>query len=79
MATDIELSISGLSYADLPDLPPHLINVTGEYSGFRMLPHNTLFKSDIEIELPYDEAKIPEGFSVNDIETYYYDEQVQEW
>lgn len=79
LATDIELSISGLSYADLPDLPPHLINVTGEYSGFRMLPHNTLFKSDIEIELPYDEAKIPEGFSVNDIETYYYDEQVQEW
>ncbi|MDR2009024.1 MAG: hypothetical protein LBQ22_00895, partial [Bacteroidales bacterium] len=76
---DIDLSITGLNYSDLPELPAEFINVTGEYSGFRMLPHNTLFLRDIEIELPYDEHKIPEGFSNEDIQTYYYDENTKQW
>ena len=79
LENDTDISITGLSINDLPELSPDFINVTGEYAGFRMLPHNTKFSSDIEIILPYDEMKIPEGFSVEDIRTYYYDETRKQW
>ncbi|HOF45390.1 MAG TPA: SpvB/TcaC N-terminal domain-containing protein, partial [Bacteroidales bacterium] len=76
---DIELTISGLMSEELPPLEMGMVNVTGDYAAYRMLPHGLLFNGDIRIILPYDTTLLPVGFSVEDIHTYYYNEQHRQW
>ncbi|MBQ1176918.1 MAG: hypothetical protein IIX52_05065, partial [Paludibacteraceae bacterium] len=75
-----ELSITAISYTQMPPLPTGMVNVTSGADGFRFLPHGEHFvKNAATIILPYDSLKIPQGYTVNDIHTYYYDEKYQRW
>ena len=79
MEKDARLSINGIDDEDLPPLNMGMVNVTGEHSGFRMLPHGTRFSKDIAIVLPYDSLLIPAGYTAADIRTYYYNETESTW
>ena len=75
-----ELSITAISNTQMPPLPTGMVNVTSGADGFRFLPHGEHFvKNAATIILPYDSLKIPQGYTVNDIHTYYYDEKYQRW
>ena len=74
MGKEAELRINGID-DDLPPLNMGMVNVTGEHSGFRMLPHGTRFNKDIAIVLPYDSLLIPLGYTPADIRTYYYNRE----
>lgn len=37
------------------------------------------FQKEVNIRLPYDPAKIPDGYTEADIRTYYFDEQAHHW
>ncbi len=73
------LSISTLREIDLMPTNAGLVNVTGNYAGYRMLPHGTRFGSPVRIGLPYDSIKIPQGYSEKDIRTYFFDEDKGSW
>jgi len=75
-----ELSITGLLAEDLPPLPAEITNVTRDYyAGYRFLPHGMLFDSAATISMAYDNCLIPEGFSAEDVYTFYYDESDNKW
>jgi len=74
------LSITGLLDEDLPPIPDEITNVTKNYyTGYRFLPHGMLFDSAATIAMAYDNSLIPEGFTVEDVYTYYYDESDHKW
>jgi len=72
-----EISITAIG--DLPGLAVDLVNVTAYHRGFRFLPHGTQFAKEVKIELPYDEGMIPSGYTIDDIQTYFFDESAREW
>ena len=72
------LSVSGID-RDLPPLGAGMVNVTSGHSGYRFLPHGEHFRKAAGIQMGYDEAKLPKGFSHKDIYTYYYDEDMKVW
>jgi len=72
------LSVSGID-RDLPPLGAGMVNVTSGHSGYRFLPHGEHFRKAAGIQMGYDEAKLPKGFSHKDIYTYYYDESMKVW
>ncbi|WP_258105033.1 SpvB/TcaC N-terminal domain-containing protein [Marinoscillum sp. MHG1-6] len=73
------LKIAPLRAVDLAPLDPGMINVTGEVSGYRFLPHGTQFLDYVGVEMAYDPVKIPEGYTEKDIRTYYFDENTHHW
>ena len=79
MKYETELSINGLDTAQVAPLHTDMINVTGEFEAFRMLPKGTIFQNDIEVILPYDTALLPVGYTPYDIRTYYYNENSNRW
>ncbi|MBW3544938.1 MAG: hypothetical protein KY428_04930, partial [Bacteroidetes bacterium] len=73
------LSITSLRAIDLPALDPGMVNVTRYHEGYRFLPHGTQFEKDVKLRLAYDESKIPDGYTAQDIKTYYFDEESHHW
>ncbi|HEY0653359.1 MAG TPA: SpvB/TcaC N-terminal domain-containing protein [Chryseosolibacter sp.] len=73
------ISITTLRDVDVPALDAGMVNVTANHHGFRFLPHGKVFSSDVQITLPYDVTKIPDGYTEQDIRTYYFDEQAHHW
>ncbi|MGG8495190.1 SpvB/TcaC N-terminal domain-containing protein [Tenacibaculum sp. TC6] len=73
------ISITALRSVDIPVLDMGMVNVTSNYSAYRFLPHGTQFSKEATIELGYDKNKIPEGYTANDIKTYFYDEVKKHW
>ena len=76
---NIPLTINRLDTSHIAPLNPGMVNVTGEYGAYRMLPHGTRFNHPIDIILPYDTALLPAGYTPADIMTYYYDENYNRW
>ncbi|MFD0975275.1 SpvB/TcaC N-terminal domain-containing protein [Salinimicrobium gaetbulicola] len=74
-----QISITALREVDIPALEGTMVNVTKTHSGFRFLPHGTKFDKEATIALEYDLDKIPDGYTVDDIKTYYFDEEVKNW
>jgi len=79
MQTPARLSITALRNRDIPALDQDLVNVTGRYDGYRFLPHGSHFIKPVTISLDYDEAKIPSGYTANDIFTFYFDTDSRHW
>jgi RHS repeat-associated protein len=76
----VTFSITGLLYEDLPPLPGEICNVTGSYyKGYRFLPHGMIFDSPAAIAIAYDSLLIPEGYTAEDIYTWYFDESDNNW
>ena len=74
------LSITGLLSEDLPPIPDEIINVTKDcYAGYRFLPHGTIFDSAATISMAYDQSLIPEGYTAEDVYTFYFDESDHKW
>ena len=73
------LTVTAIEPVDLPPLDAGMVNVTGEQTGYRMLPHGMVFSHDISVVLPYDSTLLPMGFTPEDIHTYYYNEQYGKW
>jgi hypothetical protein len=74
-----EFSVTGLTTDDLPPVPAEITNVTQDFNGYRFLPHGMLFDSAAIISIDYNEALIPEGYTREDIYTYYFDETDRKW
>lgn len=79
LASSTTLSITSLRAIDVPALDAGLVNVTSQHRGFRFLPHGTRFAKEAEIRIPFDASKIPDGYTPNDIRTYYFDEKSHHW
>ena len=77
--TDVELSIQSISGEDIPMLPPGMINVTSDQKAYRFLPDGIKFLKMVDIQIPYDTALIPFGYSINDIKSYYFDIEKRTW
>lgn len=75
----VRLSVTGLLAGDLPPIPAEITNVTKNYPGYRFLPHGTLFRSEASIAMAFDKTLIPEGFTSDDVYTFYYDETDLKW
>lgn len=73
------LSITTLRSVDIPALDGGMVNVTKNNAGFRFLPHGTIFNKEVNVAIPFDIEKIPDGYTENDIRTYYFDEQNHHW
>jgi RHS repeat-associated protein len=73
------LSVTALQDMDIPALDQGLHNVTGQYSGYRFLPHGSHFKKPVTISLAYDETKIPRGYTSKDVVTFFFDEKAKHW
>ena len=87
------LSITPLRKGELPHLPAGMVNVTADRSnptvtanskdsiaGYRFLPHGEHFVHSLaSIAVPYDSTLIPQGYTAEDIHTYYYDELKAQW
>jgi RHS repeat-associated protein len=73
------ISITSLRSFDIPALDGGLVNVTRDHAGFRFLPHGSVFAKEANITIPFDSTKIPDGYTPQDIRTYYFDEQSHHW
>ena len=74
LQTKVNLQVVPLSTTDLEPMNPGMTNVTGgTYQGYRFLPHGTIFKSQVKVSLPYDPAMLPNGKTVADVRTFYFD------
>ncbi len=73
------ISITELRSIDIMPMEPGMANVTLNQKGFRFLPHGIKFLKDGKVSIPYDANLIPEGNSVEDIRTYYFDEATGHW
>ncbi|HZM78664.1 MAG TPA: SpvB/TcaC N-terminal domain-containing protein [Candidatus Limnocylindrales bacterium] len=76
----VGIGITALSARELPPLDPGLTNVTGKQpAGYQFTPHPMQFTEPIAVMLPYDPAMITEGFTAQDIYTYFFDEASACW
>ncbi|MDH5398070.1 MAG: hypothetical protein OEX02_07990, partial [Cyclobacteriaceae bacterium] len=73
------LSVTALRERDLAPLDAGMVNVTSSHSGYRFLPHGTQFLEPSAITMGYDMEKLPSGYTVQDIRTYYFDELSHHW
>ncbi|MDP4238179.1 MAG: SpvB/TcaC N-terminal domain-containing protein, partial [Bacteroidota bacterium] len=72
-------SLSSLRFMDLPALDMGMINVTDGHKGFRFLPHGEHFTEGATVALKYDRTKIPDGYTENDIKSFYFDNTTNHW
>ena len=77
--TPMNISVTGLEKSGVRAMDPGLTNVTGEFSGYRLLPDHSTFNKYLVIAIPYDSAQIPKGYSPKEIRSFFYDEQKQQW
>ncbi|MDP4276589.1 MAG: toxin TcdB middle/N-terminal domain-containing protein, partial [Bacteroidota bacterium] len=74
-----KLSLTSLRGVDIPAMDLGLDNVTDENVGFRFLPHGEHFSKAATVALKYDRTKIPDGYTENDIRTFYFDASTKHW
>jgi RHS repeat-associated protein len=72
-------SITTLRTVDIPALDAGMVNVTKNHAGFRFLPHGSVFAKPLQVTLPFDPSSIPEGYTAQDIRTFYFDETSHHW
>lgn len=73
------ISITSLRDVDIPALDPGMVNVTKNHNGYRFLPHKTQFLKEAQLRIAFDETKIPDGYTAQDVKTYFFDESSHHW
>ena len=64
----------------LPPLGPGMVNVTAPRGhGYEFLPHGQRFARPVELSVPFDPLLIPEGQSVSDVTSYFFDPHARRW
>jgi RHS repeat-associated protein len=79
LAASTHISITTLRDVDLAAPDAGMVNVTKHHDGYRFLPHGTTFLKETKLTIPFDETKVPDGYTEKDIKTYYFDEQAHHW
>jgi RHS repeat-associated protein len=79
VSAPVNITATALRERDVPALDAGMINVTAGFHGYRLLPHGTQFLQQVNLELGFDTLKIPEGYSIEDIRTYYFCEDNHHW
>jgi RHS repeat-associated protein len=80
ITTQTTITIDPLSQNDVPMLSTGMKNVTaGPRRGYRFLPHSTHFGDKLTVSVPYDPALIPDGLTVDDVKTFFFDDQSGTW
>ena len=72
-------SVTSLLEEDLEPLPQGMKNMTAAAAGYRLLPGGEHFSPYAEVRVAYDPARLPEGYTADDIYTSYYDNAAQTW
>jgi RHS repeat-associated protein len=75
----VRLTMRRLRGEELPALDSGMTNVTPQARGFRLGPHGLRFNKPVHLRLPYDAALIPAGMTVEDVRTYFFDEEAGRW
>ncbi|HEX6686864.1 MAG TPA: SpvB/TcaC N-terminal domain-containing protein [Candidatus Limnocylindrales bacterium] len=76
----VGIGLTALSAKELPTLDPGMTNVTGKTrAGVRFTPHPMQFAEPVEISMPYDPTMITDGFTAQDVYTYFFDELGSCW
>jgi hypothetical protein len=56
------------------------VDVTGPgVNGFRFSPHPMQFAADVQLSLPYDPSLLGDGFTSDDVYTYFFDDVESCW
>ena len=80
LAQTKNIKLTTLRTADMPAMDMGMTNVTAERDGYRFLPHGEHFSADgATVSLKYDRTKIPNGYTENDIRTYWFDRNTGHW
>lgn len=80
VSTPTTITAKHLRDIDLPPLDPDMVNVTAPRGhGYEFLPHGQRFTRSIDVSLPFDRKLLPEGKTVDDIKTYYFDTVAEKW
>ena len=73
------IGITPLNAGQLPKLDSGMTNVTGKRRGYRFTPHPITFTEAITVTLPYDPTLLVDGFTAQDVYTYFHDDVAQCW
>jgi len=73
------IGITALGAGQVPKLDSGMTNVTGKRHGYRFTPHPMTFAETIEVTLPYDPALLDDGYTAQDVYTYFYDDVALCW
>lgn len=80
LATPTSISITRAMPEVVPKLDPGMVNVTAPANaGYRFGPKGQQFAVPVRITLPFDARLLPEGMSVTEIQTWYFDEATERW
>lgn len=75
-----QLVVQGLQFKDIRTLNDDIENVTaGDYSGYRIKKRNVLDSVPMQLHIKYDPEQIPDGYTVRDIKTFYFDKDQRSW
>ena len=72
-------SVTSLEAEDLAPLPQGMRNMTASTAGYRLLPGGEHFSPYAEVRVAYDPARLPLGYTPEDIYTSYYDTVSLAW
>ncbi|GAB6119058.1 SpvB/TcaC N-terminal domain-containing protein [Dysgonomonas termitidis] len=73
------ITVSTLRHIDIAALDMGMSNVTATHKGYRFLPHGEHFAEGAKVTIKYDRTRIPNGFTEDDIKTYYFDLGSKHW
>ncbi|MCB9202820.1 MAG: hypothetical protein H6604_07230 [Flavobacteriales bacterium] len=73
------ISVYAVPHREVMPITSEMINVTADYGAYRYLPHGHHFSEPVKLSIGYDAKKIPAGYTANDIQTFYFDEQQKKW
>ncbi|MEO8235768.1 MAG: SpvB/TcaC N-terminal domain-containing protein [Flavobacterium sp.] len=79
LKNDKQITITKLRNVDIAPMSSGMINVTKGGVGYRFLPDGTNFKKEVSIAIEYDEKLIPEGYTAQDISSFYFDTNLKNW
>jgi len=75
-----QLIVQGLQFKDIRTLNDDIENVTaGDYSGYRIKKRNVLDSVPMQLHIKYDPEQLPDGYTVRDIKTFYFDKDQRSW
>ncbi|KOS07577.1 hypothetical protein AM493_17160 [Flavobacterium akiainvivens] len=80
LAAGSRVMVSGLNFKDLKALNPDVDNVTlGSFAGYRIQKLDFPDSVPAKLHLKYDPDKIPNGYTAQDIRTFYYNAEQRTW
>jgi RHS repeat-associated protein len=74
-----QFSITEVPSSDYAPMGSGVINITKGNNAYRALPHRYQFDHDVFIEIPYDSLLFPQGYGVQDLSSFYFNDVTKNW